>query len=55
MVLSEDMLAYIFGVFVWNYLIPEPARMSETMMTASSVVTQSKVGVLAWGTLFSNL
>ncbi|CAJ1328286.1 unnamed protein product [Effrenium voratum] len=38
MVLSEDMLAYIFGVFVWNYLIPEPARMSETMMTASSVV-----------------
>ncbi|CAJ1408958.1 unnamed protein product [Effrenium voratum] len=35
---GADMLAYIFGVFVWNYLIPEPARMSETMMTASSVV-----------------
>ncbi|CAJ1407660.1 unnamed protein product [Effrenium voratum] len=35
---GADMCSYIFGVFIWNYLAPESAQMSETMLTASSVV-----------------
>jgi len=43
---GADMMAYIFGVFVWNGCVPEEARLPDNMLTASSVVIMAACSVI---------
>eukprot|EP00931_Biecheleriopsis_adriatica_P056377 TRINITY_DN33407_c0_g2_i1.p1 TRINITY_DN33407_c0_g2~~TRINITY_DN33407_c0_g2_i1.p1 ORF type:complete len:382 (+),score=61.38 TRINITY_DN33407_c0_g2_i1:196-1341(+) len=43
---GSDMLAYIFGSFVWNSCVPAEAKIHDTMLTASSVIIMAAISVL---------
>lgn len=43
---GADMLAYMFGVFVWNTSVPKGARMPDTVLTASSVVIMAGCSII---------
>lgn len=50
---GADMLAYIFGIFIWNACVPEGAEMSTNMLTASSVLIMAVCSI--FGTFLREL
>jgi len=43
---GSDMLAYIFGIFVWNSCVPVEAKISDTTLTASSVLIMAIMSII---------
>lgn len=50
---GADMLAFIFGAFVWNSSVPVGARLSTNTLTASSVLIMAAISII--GTILREL
>jgi uncharacterized membrane protein YfcA len=50
---GADMMAYIFGAFIWNAFVPEEASLSDNMLTASSVLIMAGSSIV--GTLLREI